>query len=322
MTEPRPEAPPGAFGKLPLTGDFVAVNAGGPVVRGFTEWLQEGVGQGHGRLAGGWDVVFPAMPPWRFLLTAGPAGPALAGSLVPGRDRSGRRFPFSLFAGVSPDGLGALLERSWPFLARAEAEALRLVELGEAPGPAPLRPVAEAVEGLQAEVPPAGAGGGTSRTAPGLDAFAGLGGDPAAVVARVGANLFEVAGRLGPGRVPGYGLRIPVPGRDGDGAEALGFWLGLIGRAFRDGSGPRALFWTGPAEGRPGLADVYFQAPGTTAFLHLVDPGFESEALYPLDESDPRRPGERARAWQEAIRGAAGSGTGLEELLARLDRRG
>ncbi len=319
MSSPAADPRSGAFGKLPLAADFVAVNAGGPGVRGFTEWLQEGVGLGHARLGSAWDTTFPRMPAWRFLLTPGAEGEGLAGVMVAGRDRSGRKFPFVLFTGVpsgGAPGAGSRLDGLAPFLDRAESEALRLVESSEASGPAPLRPVADAVAGLPAALP---ATAGEPPPWPGLDSWSGPdGAGPARVLSRVGANLLEVAARVGAGegRTPAYGLRAPVPARGPEAAGWVRFWVELVGRALAP---PRAIFWSVGAENAAGTIDLYFRPPGTTAFLHLVDPNLDSDILYPLDEADPSRAGEAARSWMTAVGELSGRpGATLGDALGRM----
>ncbi len=301
VSGPVPDPRPGAFGKLPLAADFVSVNAGGPGVRGFTEWLQEGVGLGHARLGGAWDASFPRMPAWRFLLTPGGEGESLAGVMVAGRDRSGRKFPFVLFTGFQAGGTtgpATHLAGLVPFLDRAESEALRLLELSDVPGPAPLKPVAEAVAGLPAALP---ATAGETPSWPAMGSWSGPDGSgPTRVLSRVGANLLEVATRVGAaeGRTPAYGLRAPVPGRGPEAAGWVRFWVELTGRAL---ASPRALFWSAGGENAAGTLDLYFRPPGTTAFLHLVDPDLDSDTLYPLDEADPPRPGPAAGSWAAAV---------------------
>ncbi len=326
MTGPAVEPRPGAFGKLPLAADFVAVNAGGPGVRGFTEWLQEGVGLGHARLGSSWDTTFPRMPAWRFLLTMGPGGIALAGVMVAGRDRSGRRFPFTLFAGVPPleaAGLGARLAGLLPFLDRAEGEARRLVELGEVSGPSPLRPVSEAVEGLSASLPAGGAGTSSMPAPwPAISALSDL--DPAGaghLLTRIGGNLLEVAARAGSNgaSAPAYGLRTPVPAHGPEAMAVVRFWVELARRAIGKEGTPRAIFWSLADGNGRGSLDLYFRPPGTTAFLHLVDRAFESDALYLLDEADPTRPGPAARSWADAVSELCARDATLDEVLTRLD---
>jgi type VI secretion system protein ImpM len=328
VTGPAVEPRPGAFGKLPLAADFVAINAGGPGVRGFTEWLQEGVGLGHARLGSSWDTVFPRMPAWRFLLTMGPGGIALAGAIVAGRDRSGRRFPFTLFAGMpvfDSASTGPRLTRLLPFLEHAEAQARRLVDLGETSGPSPMRPVAETVEGLSAtlseldvEAPAA------PETSPPISILSAL--DPAGaghLLARVGANLLEVAARSNAdgGRPPAYGLRAPVPAGDSGAMTVVRFWVDLVHHALGKEGAPRAIFWSSVDPADRGCVDLYFRPPGTMAFLHLVDPAFESDALYPLNEADPAHPGSAARAWIDAVNDLAARDATLEDVLALVGPR-
>ncbi len=92
----------GFFGKLPAYPDFVRQNAGGPLARALDAWFQEGIA--HYNMHGGadWKAQFDAALPKNFLFHTGNPGKFLVGVLRPGRDTSGRRYPFSLFASVSP----------------------------------------------------------------------------------------------------------------------------------------------------------------------------------------------------------------------------
>jgi len=235
--------------------------------------------------------------------------------LVAGRDRSGRKFPFALFTGVAPGGAapGALLRGLAPFLDRAESEARRVLEVEEAAGPAPMRPVAEAVAalaGVEIVV-------GTEPPAwPPLAGWSGPdGGGAARVVARAGANLLEVAIRVGAaeGKTPAYGLRLPIPAESPEAPAWTRFWVELAGRSF---GAPRALFWSESREDGAGVLDLYFRPPGTTAFLHLVDPDLDTDSLYPLFDQDPPHAGPAARSWAAAVEEVAGrDGATLGDVL-------
>lgn len=83
----------GYFGKLPQRADFVASGLPERFLSPFDLWLRQGLQRG--KLA------------WNFALAAGVAGPdAVAGVMVPSRDRTGRDFPL-VVACLAPAGPGA-----------------------------------------------------------------------------------------------------------------------------------------------------------------------------------------------------------------------
>jgi type VI secretion system ImpM family protein len=305
----------GCFGKLPHVADFVAHNAGGPAALAFEEWLRKAVAVAHERLASRWESLFLAMPPHRFLYWNDPADGAVIGTFAPSRDRSGRLFPFAVFACLPADGAGdrtGLPSAFAPFLDAAARAA-------GAVGPA--ADVAQAVEALRGDLPadphrsPDGAGGaGAGRTVG--DFAAALGAD-AGIAARVATNLVGLAPRFAPraGSAPGLTLRLPLPAAAAEHRAAVAFWLDLTRRVLGVAAGVPALFWSAPAPGAH--LDLSFRAPAPVAFLHLVDTGLSSEALYPLDEEGP--PPERlacdaaARAWLERL---AQPATRLADALA------
>lgn len=102
-------APPvGLFGKVPSHPDFVRLNAGGPLARSLDNWLQEGLSQMRVQLGDNWEAAFDAAQPMFFLYRDKDPGETLIGVCRPGRDQSGRRYPFSVFAQIrlARDGSG------------------------------------------------------------------------------------------------------------------------------------------------------------------------------------------------------------------------
>jgi type VI secretion system protein ImpM len=93
---PREFLAPGFFGKLPLSGDFVARRLPGEFVAVWD------------RFASGFLVPM-LQRAWpenglRFLLGPGQAGPqAMAGLVLPSRDRVGREFPLTIAAPIVTD---------------------------------------------------------------------------------------------------------------------------------------------------------------------------------------------------------------------------
>ncbi|MEW5702025.1 MAG: type VI secretion system-associated protein TagF [Candidatus Zixiibacteriota bacterium] len=93
----KPVAPVGLFGKLPSHPDFVRLNAGGALPRALDTWFAEGLLEMR-RTGAAWEVRFDVSPPIFFIFRGGPGTDVLVGVCRPGRDRSGRRYPFAIFA--------------------------------------------------------------------------------------------------------------------------------------------------------------------------------------------------------------------------------
>ena len=116
-------AGPGFFGKVRTHGDFVSRRLPVEFVTPWDEGLQEGMLLGRQRFGAQWLPLYLNAPVWCFALGPHVYGPsAWAGVLMPGVDRVGRYFPFTIaqaFAGVE-------LERQ---LAGAQGWYDRLAEL-------------------------------------------------------------------------------------------------------------------------------------------------------------------------------------------------
>lgn len=92
--------PVGLFGKLPSHPDFVRLNAGGALARSLDLWIQEGLSQMRALLGDGWEAAFDQAPPLYFAYRDRDPSDVLVGMCRPGRDQTGRRYPFSIFAYV------------------------------------------------------------------------------------------------------------------------------------------------------------------------------------------------------------------------------
>ncbi|MDR0481363.1 MAG: type VI secretion system-associated protein TagF [Gallionellaceae bacterium] len=91
-------------GKLPSMGDFVWSEAGTLPRACLDNWLQTGVRQLHLTLGNNWESRFNCGLLWNFIVPAGVLGAGcVAGCISPSCDRVGRRFPFVVAYGFSPD---------------------------------------------------------------------------------------------------------------------------------------------------------------------------------------------------------------------------
>jgi type VI secretion system protein ImpM len=117
---------PGLFGKLPSHGDFVGRGLPPAFLHPWDHWLQHGLSAAW--TAGGedWSQRLRDGPRWRFALQADICGErAVAGVLIPSRDRLGRSFPLTLAASVAPGtDLAALPVLAPDWFQRLETAAL------------------------------------------------------------------------------------------------------------------------------------------------------------------------------------------------------
>ncbi|CAE6686541.1 hypothetical protein R69927_01643 [Paraburkholderia domus] len=118
-----PSPKPGFFGKVRTHGDFVSRRLPVEFVTPWDKGLQEGMLLGRQRFGAQWLPLYLNAPVWCFALGPHVYGPsAWAGVLMPGVDRVGRYFPFTIAQAFE----GVELERQ---LAGAQAWYDRLAEL-------------------------------------------------------------------------------------------------------------------------------------------------------------------------------------------------
>lgn len=93
---------PGYFGKVVTHGDFVLRRMPPDFIDAWDRWLQEGMQHSRRALGADWTEVYLNSPIWRFSIGAGVCGAqAMGGVLMPGLDRFGRHFPWTLAAPVA-----------------------------------------------------------------------------------------------------------------------------------------------------------------------------------------------------------------------------
>lgn len=87
----------GCFGKLPLSPEFVQVNAKGPTLQVFDQWIQEGLLWCRAKLGPQWRNDFLYSETWDFLFQIPKQNEWLIGVITPSQDKAGRGFPMTLF---------------------------------------------------------------------------------------------------------------------------------------------------------------------------------------------------------------------------------
>lgn len=118
----------GIFGKHPGFGDFLSageLSADGP--RQIIDWLANILGIWREGAGADWQHIFDQGPPLHFWIGAGLLnGQGLRGTLIPSRDKTGRRFPLVVAQG--PAGPAPFVEPDQQFYDLAAAELQRLRE--------------------------------------------------------------------------------------------------------------------------------------------------------------------------------------------------
>ncbi len=87
----------GCFGKLPLSPEFIRVNAKGATLEAFDQWIQEGLLWCRAKLGPQWRNDFLQSESWYFLFQVPQQNEWLIGVMTPSQDKAGRVFPMTLF---------------------------------------------------------------------------------------------------------------------------------------------------------------------------------------------------------------------------------
>ncbi len=272
----------GCFGKHPPAADYIHHHRGGPGILDWQRWIQDGVGLASARFGGAVEPLLRDLRVFQFAFPGVRSDSYLFGALGPGEDRSGRLFPFTVFAEVQPEppfSFAELVFRNESVWRRA-AEIVTAKEID-------LPALFLAVDRLASGDPPAPAGERTvaaylARETVGTLTSGGDGDGTRLTLARVARNLRRVALRMERDqRPPAYGLRFPLPPEHERATAARTIFLDMSLRVL----GPKlrpALFWT--EAGRDGYLDLHPGPAGLGAFLALLNPSFPSDAIFAMDD--------------------------------------
>ncbi len=285
-------APPiGCFGKLPIAGDFLRVNAGGPEAADLDQWIQEGLSAVKAKLGPGWERAFDASAPQRFVYVPDKAERALAGVMVPSRDQTGRRYPMCIFLRVERDGQSGA--SGW-VAARYASFFEAAVELARAGwGDADAKGFLARVERLaDRSVDASGARADLERRweARTLGEFCrDLFGDEAGPRASaLGGALDALLPALrADGAKPSFGLKYPLSNEE----EAdVAFWCELTSRLTRRDLGDPFLFWSSRPVPRRCVLLASYRRPNPKAWLSFIDPAYDDDWWYDLAPTETGKP--------------------------------
>jgi type VI secretion system ImpM family protein len=272
----------GCFGKRQPAGDYIHHHQGGPGILDWQRWIHDGVGLASARFGAAVEPLLRDLRVFQFAFPSARSDSYLFGALGPGQDRSGRLFPFTVFAEVQPGPPSSVLELIFRHesLWRRAAEILTAKEVD-------LPALFLAVDRLVSDDPPAAA---TERTGAAYLARETVGtltsdADPDAMrqsLIRVTRNLQRVARQVERDhRPPAYGLRFPLPPEPERATAARAVFLDMSLRVL----GPKlrpALFWT--EAGRDGYLDLHPGPVGPEAFLPLLSRSFPSDPVFAMDD--------------------------------------
>lgn len=239
---------PGFHGKVRTHGDFVSRRLPPAFTLPWDQWLQRGMLFAQQWFAAQWLPVYLNAPLWHFALGAGgSSASAWAGVLMPGVDRVGRYFPFTIAAPLRQDMLAAWLHDAQDWY--DEAARLALSTLAD-------DFVLERFDRALNAMPPAGGGGGAGA---GAGAGTGTGSGSGS-----GAGAGAGAG-TGTGTGTGAGawrLRL-ADGAPGGGAFAE--------RLAESVTGGRGAWWSEGSEAVPPTLRVSIGLPDAQQFAGLLD---------------------------------------------------
>ncbi|HJZ87862.1 MAG TPA: type VI secretion system-associated protein TagF [Polyangia bacterium] len=273
----------GFYGKLPQFADFIQYHAAHDGVRALDEWFQSGllaIQNASTEIA----EDYPELPPVHFLFHAREGGACLIGGFRTSQDKSGRRYPFAVFAVLecTPDAAWhALVPVAFDdFLGQVVA---LLDEATEMAGP---QDVIDRVTQLAVPTPEA-----QSAAAESYDVFVrettadnfmdgALPDQPLEVKQRAASRLYSLCAPLRKkmGASSPLSLRCPLAAD----ATALfaAFWLELSFRLLAWNPPAPVAFWM-PHADRPFLLGLLGRPTGRT-FLHLLRDDVPDESLCDL----------------------------------------
>lgn len=94
----------GAYGKLPMHGDFIHRNLSSGFIEVWDEWLQLYISCSKEQMGDEWLDTYLTSPIWRFVLSSGIVDEKhWAGIMLPSVDQVGRYFPFSVVMPFDPN---------------------------------------------------------------------------------------------------------------------------------------------------------------------------------------------------------------------------
>jgi type VI secretion system ImpM family protein len=291
--------PAGCLGKLPAFADFVRHNATARETLALDEWIQHGLYHAQQLLQTEWDSSFENAPAYNFIFWPENSDRFLVGYMRPGRDRSGRRYPFVVSLLVDRPRYGAKYVHLAPAaFAVFLKDARQFAEL--AMDGLDLREIARRVQALSLPVE-SGRGEedyrqflrGTTLRDFCKELFGSFDGP---VKQTVFENLADILlpFRQRPIVRLSLGLRFPLSTASSRSCLETSFWLDASLRMVKQNAVAPLLFWTTGGSALGGAAYLFFRPPSPKNFVYLIKPELESDTICVLErfgrgENAPRR---------------------------------
>jgi type VI secretion system ImpM family protein len=281
-----------SFGKLPRFGDFVRYNSGGPEIRIFEKWIQEGLYYAQKHYDREWPRIYAHSPGYQFLFNHDGADKFLLGALRPSHDKSERRYPFVVTLRIAKDiaadtdvfayfpvMLSRFLQQTSPVLEQAEL-ALTPQDLA-----VETERLNDAVE-VDMEAALAGFKDYLQNTS--LSQFWGevLGNADDLRRFRLIKNLADILLPLRghPPRQLALGLRFPLGSNGSSLHHAVCFWILAVARMLGDPPLNPNAFWGGPGGASDRFLFLFLRPPASKNLIQLVCPEAENDGVCHLEE--------------------------------------
>jgi len=267
----------GFFGKLPVFADYISLNANIPEIQALHDWIQEGLFLCKEQFSA-WPNEFYRMPPYAFFWQS--ANRFMVGTLGASEDRSGRNYPFIVFARIDAPGASPAIPLQFAgFLADAYALAtggwagkdIKALNQWAENYEMPLLP-----DNLLASVL-----NGTSGSM--LNEIAGNLGAPMKYLLM--SNTLEIFAfiKQRAGQPWNVGLRFPLSDQAARWQMEASIWLNLLLR-YLGGSSELCCFWNYEAHFYQPYLFVFLNRPISGQLRFLVQPNLEGKAIYHLDK--------------------------------------
>lgn len=293
----------GYYGKLPFWPEFLRLNAAGPEVLAFDQWVQEGIHLASGEEGSSWQEDFEKVGPWNVLFCPSGSLSFLVGVCGASRDRAGRKFPFFLFLRVDrtaftiPIWLGAV--SFMPFLTQAR----ELLQRGQS-----LRELQEFRNDVEKLAVPSLLAAQSSQQSyreyiqhkTAGEFWTSLFGEFASPKkSDIVYNLTESLKGVPPSQGLRWGLKFPLMSSAQKNEYDLPFWVDWVGRSL-GGMSPTLLVWNRePQRGQPCLLAVFGRVSPRN-FLFMSGPERTDDSW--LDLGFSRVPVSASSTNQEALR--------------------
>ncbi len=283
------------FGKLPAFGDFIRHNSAIPEITALDEWIRKGLYFAKNSLRRELDSAYRDAATYHLVFFPDNSQRALVGTIRPGQDRSGRKYPFISAVLIDQNRFNKKLLPFIPvifkelffqtchFAARAEndleqEDLIQRMETITAPIMSDYSPLIEPYHDYL-----------KSRTLSAL--FKGLWKNfedhKKFLLFR---NLTEILLPLQHFKDPSHttlGLKFPINCNKNLAGFEITFWLNVSYRLLGISETKVFYFWTVPDEKRNGNFYLFFRRPSPSFFLHLLKPGTRSENICDLAKEGP-----------------------------------